>query len=275
MSLWKKSAVLAVTAVTAFAVTACGSDSDSSESGTQQQTSVLQQLVSDLKGSLQKVAEATEKAESVTVKMEGTVAGQKFVMNGAIDLGDPVKFEMTMPGEDGPTTIRMIGTTIYTQLPESQRQADGKSWIKMDMAAIGEMAGMDVTKQFEDMDPAKQVKTLLATEGVKAVGEETVNGAATVHYTVNAPLSTYLGQLDAETRKNAEAELTKNGVTEVKIDLWVDEQYQPRRAHVVMGVMSDLTIDYTDYGKPVNVEEPPASETTDLAQMLEELKGLG
>ncbi|WP_416901640.1 LppX_LprAFG lipoprotein [Micromonospora echinospora] len=274
MSLWKRSTVLAVTAVTAFAVTACGSESGSPDAP--QQPSVLKLLASDLKGSLQKVVDTTDKAESVTVKMEGTAAGEKMSMQGVIDLGDPVKFEMTVPGEDGkPATVRMIGTVVYTQVPEAERaSAGGKSWIKMDLSAVGEMAGMDVTKQFDDMDPTKQVKTLLATEGVTAVGEETVNGAATVHYTVTSPVATYLGQLDAEMRKGVEQELAKHGVKEVKIDLWVDEQYQPRRARMVMGAMSDLTIDYTDYGKPVTIETPAPADTTDLMEMLKELQDL-
>ncbi|SCL37973.1 Protein of unknown function [Micromonospora pallida] len=274
MSLWKRSAVLAVTAVTAFAVTACGSESGSSDAP--QPPSVLKLLASDLKGSLQKVVDTTDKAESVTVKMEGTAAGEKISMQGVMDLGNPVKFDMTMPGEDGTsTTVRMIGTAVYVQVPEAQRASmGGKSWLKMDLSTVGEAAGMDVTKQFDDMDPTKQVKTLLATEGVTAVGEETVNGAATVHYTVTTPLATYLGQLDAEMRKGVEQELAKHGVKEVKVDLWVDEQYQPRRARMVMGTMSDLTIDYTDYGKPVTVETPPAADTTDFAEMMKELQDL-
>jgi hypothetical protein len=133
---------------------------------------------------------------------------------------------------------------------------------------------MDFTKQFEDIDPTKQVKTLLATEGVTVVGEETVNGARTVHYTVTTPVATYLGLLDAKMRAGVEQQLTKNGVKEVKIDLWVDEQYQPRRAHMVMGTMNELTVDYTDYGKPVNIETPPPAETADFAEMLKGLKGL-
>ncbi|MEV0327092.1 LppX_LprAFG lipoprotein [Micromonospora echinospora] len=274
MSLWKRSTVFAVTAFTALAVTACGSEPGSSDAP--QQPSVLKLLASDLKGSLQKVVDTTDKADSVAVKLEGTAAGEKMSMQGVIDLGDPLKFEMTTPGEDGaPMTVRMIGSTVYTQVPEAERASTGgKSWLKMDLSAVGEMAGMDVTKQFDDMDPTKQVKTLLATEGITAVGEETVNGAATVHYTVTAPVATYLGQFDAETRKGVEQELAKQGVKEVKLDLWVDEQYQPRRARMVMGTMSDLTIDYTDYGKPVTIETPAPADTTDLMEMLKELKDL-
>jgi hypothetical protein len=274
MSLWKKSIVLAVSALTALAVTACGSKPGSSD--VPKQPSVLELLASDLKGSLQRTIDTTDKADSMAMSMEGTAAGEKISMQGVMDLRDPVKAEMTTATPDGtPTTVRMIGTVFYVEIPEADRASTGgKRWMKLDLAAAGAQAGMDFTKQFEDIDPTKQVKTLLATEGVTVVGEETVNGARTVHYTVTAPVATYLGQLDAKMRASVEKELAKQGVKEITIDLWVDEQYQPRRVHMVMGTMSDLTIDYTDYGKPVNIETPTPAETTDLAEMLKGLKGL-
>ncbi|MBQ0900618.1 hypothetical protein [Micromonospora sp. U21] len=271
MSLWKKTAVVAVSAVTALAVSACGATSGSSEAP--KQPSVLELLASDLKGSLQKTIDATDKTESMTVTMKGTAGGQKISMQGVLDLGDPLKAEMTTAGPDGtPTTVRMIGAVMYVEIPAKDREnTGGKRWMKMDLAAVGEQAGMDLSKQFEDVDPTKQVKTLLATEGATVVGQETVNGAATVHYTVTAPVATYLGQVDAELRAGVEKQYAKLGVKEIKVDLWVDEQYRPRRVGMLMGTMGDMTVDYTDYGKAVTIETPPPAETADFAEML---KGL-
>ncbi|MER7336036.1 MULTISPECIES: hypothetical protein [unclassified Micromonospora] len=273
MSLWKKTAVLAVSALTAVAMTACGSKP---VSDAPQQPSVLELLASDLKGSLQKTIDATDKSDSVSVTMQGTAGGEKISVQGVVDLGDPVKAEMTTAGPDGtPTIVRMIGSVVYVEIPAKDRASiGGKRWMKLDMAAAGEQAGMDFSKQFEDIDPTKQVKTLLATEGVKVVGEETVNGAATVHYTVTAPVATYLEQLDAKLRSTVEQQYAKQGVKELTIDLWVDEQYRPRRASLDMGKMGDMTVDYTDYGKAVNIETPPPAETADFAEMLQGLKDL-
>ncbi|WP_091089672.1 LppX_LprAFG lipoprotein [Micromonospora nigra] len=250
---------------------ACGSKpgSDAPE-----QTSVLELLATDLRGSLQKTMEATDKSDSVTAAMQGTMGAEKISMQGVFDLGDPVKAEMTTSGPDdgAPTIVRLIGTVIFVEVPAEERAGmDGKRWMKLDLSAAGEQLGMDFTKQFENIDPIKQVKTLLALEGVTVVGEETVNGARTVHYTVTAPVATYLGHLDAELRSGVEKQYAKQGVKEVTMDLWVDEEYRPRRAGMNMGKMGDMTVDYTDYGKPVNIETPPAAETFDFAEML---KGL-
>ncbi|WP_223884266.1 LolA-like protein [Micromonospora craniellae] len=266
---------MAVSALTAFAMTACGgSSSGSSDSGAAAQPNVLEQLAKDLKGSLQKAMEKTESSDSVTMSMQGTAAGEKITAQGVIDLRDPIKVEMTTTGPDGtPTTVRMIETAVYVEVPEADRASmGGKRWLKIDVGAAGAQAGMDFTKQLEDVDPTKQVKALLASENVTVVGEEKVNGVDTVHYTVTQPIAEYLQQIDAELRKGVEQEMAKQGVKEVKTDLWVDEQYQPRRAKVVTGDLGDITVDYTDYGKPVNIETPPAAETTDFAEMM---KGLG
>lgn len=276
MSVWKKTGVVAVSAFTAFAMAACGSTSGSSPEAAKQ-PSVLELLATDLKGSLQKTVETTDKSDSVSLTMQGTVAGEKMSMTGVLDLGDPMKAEFTVddPAEGSKTTIRMLGQVIYVEIPaEDRADTGGKRWMKLDLSAAGEQAGMDFSRQLEEMDPIKQVKTLLATEGVTVVGEETVNGAATVHYTVTTPAATYLAQVDASMRADAEKELTKQGIKEVKIDLWVDEQYRPRRVAMDMGTVSDLTVDYTDYGKPVTIEAPAPEETTDLAEMMADLKDL-
>lgn len=122
-------------------------------------------------------------------------------------------------------------------------------------------------RQFRNVDPTQQAKTLIASGQVKAVGQETIGGVKTVHYTGTTPLAAYLEQLDPSMRDTVQKGLASKGVTEVRTELWIDAQYQVRRCHMVMGD-TDLTSDYGDYGKPVNVVEPPAAETTDLADML-------
>ncbi|MDG4808257.1 hypothetical protein O7634_16005 [Micromonospora sp. WMMD1120] len=277
VSFGRKSAAVAVAALTALAVSACGTTSDESGgSDSPKQPSVLELLASDLKGSLQKTAEATDKSDSVTVSMSGTAGGEKVEMRGVLDLGEPVKAEMTTKDPNGDATVvRMIGAVIYVEIAEKDRaEMDGKRWMKMDLSEAGKQSGTNLGKQFEDVDPTKQVKTLLATEGTKVVGQETVNGAATVHYTVTSPIATYLQQVDEKLRAGVQQQMTKMGVKEITTDLWVDEQYRPRRAAMKMGPLGDLVMDYTDYGKPVTIETPPTAETLDFAEMLKGLQGL-
>ncbi|WP_043721315.1 LppX_LprAFG lipoprotein [Micromonospora maris] len=274
MSVWKRPAVLAVSVVAAAVLTACGDTKSDAGADAPARSSALELLATDLKGSLQKTVEATEKSDSVTLTVQGSVGGEKISMTGAVELRDPIKAELTTTGSENQTvTVRIIDGVIFVEVPADQRDSmDGKSWMKMDPAAGGGQQGLEFSKQLDDVDPTKQVKTLLASEGVTVVGEETVDGTRTVHYTVTTQLADYLEQVDAKLRSAVEGQLTEQGVKEIKIDLWVDEQYRPRRVSVVMGEMSDLTIDYTDYGKPVTVETPPDAETLDLAKMIADMQ---
>ncbi|MBQ1030251.1 hypothetical protein KBX26_09595 [Micromonospora sp. C97] len=274
MSVWKKPMLVAVSALSAFAISACGVTSGESEAP--KQPTVLQLLASDLKGSLQKAVDTTNKTDSVTVTMTGTMGGEKISMRGVLDLGDPLKADMTMTDAKGTTTtVRMIGAVVFTEIPEEGRaRTGGKRWMKMDLSGLGELTGTGFTKQFENADPVKQVKTLLAIEGTTVVGQETVSGVPTVHYTVTTPVATYLAQIDAARRDVTEQALAAQGVKELTIDLWVDEQYRPRRAGLAMGAMGDMVIDYTDYDKAVTIESPPPAETADFAEMLKGLQDL-
>ncbi|GAA4436002.1 LppX_LprAFG lipoprotein [Phytohabitans houttuyneae] len=273
MSLRSKVAVLAAAALPVLGLAACGGDSGSGTPSAPQEQGVLAMLVADAKGSLAKAVDKATKAESVTMKMDGTAAGETFKGEGTLLYGKDPKAEFSMEAAGTATKMLIIGSVIYIEVPEADRaEMDGKRWMKMDVSAAGEQAGSGFAKQMDDIDPVRQVKTLLAAESVTVVGEETIDGVKTVHYTVTNPLATYLGQLDADMRAATEKELSKAGIKEIKTDLWVDEKYQPRRVHVVMGSISDITVTYTDYGKPATITAPPAAEVFDFAEMLEGLK---
>jgi hypothetical protein len=162
------------------------------------------------------------------------------------------------------------------QLPAGETASlGGKKWLKVDLADAAKAAGMNaaqVTDQFNNLDPGKQIKAMLASNQLKAAGEDTVDGVKTVHYTGDINLEQYLDAYSTPAgRATIKAGLVKAGLKSIKTDLWVDEKYQVRKASVVSGPM-DVTCTYADYGKPVNVVAPPAGETAD---MMELLKGLG
>jgi hypothetical protein len=260
-------AVLAASSLAAGALAGCGHTSKpSSGPQTSSKPNVLAMLASDVKGSLLKSADTTAAATSVTLTFTGTSAGKKVSGSGHVSFS-PSKLEMTVDDGTAKTTIRFIDKVIYVQLPADQRaDLHGKSWMKLDGSKA---AGSDTTtQQYRDIDPVKQIKTLLAGDNVSVVGQEDVNGVPTVHYLAKVPLAKYLGQVDASARTAIEKEFSAAGATEMSIDAWVDEQYRPRRIHLLLGSQADLTMDYTDYGKPVQIEAPPAKDTVDFEELL-------
>lgn len=270
----RKAAVLATASFTALALAACGSEP--APGGTDaQKANPLEQLINDVTGSLRKAVDDTKKANSVAFTMTGTAAGEQMDIQGRMAFVDPIKAEMTVKDpKEGDTTVRIIGTTFYIAIPEAeQAEMEGKKWMKMDLGGLG--AGSEqLARQFENMDPVKGVETLLKGKTVTVVGEEAVDGVQTVHYSAVGSVESYLELQDEATRKGVQEQFAKAGVTEIKTDVWVDEKYQPRRVHMVMGSVGDFTVNYTDYGSAVAVEAPSAAETLDFNQMMDELKGL-
>lgn len=283
MSRLKNIVVLAAATAAAVAVTGCGPSTGSPEAAPQ--SSVLELLANDLQGSLQEAANRTSNVETVRATM--VVSGpEDFEVQIAMDLRDSLSYEVVMELEGELTTIRLIDSVMYVEIPEiASERSDGKRWIKTDFSVAAGM-GLDdqmtgIDDQIRDADPVQQVKTLLELEGVTVVGEETVGGVPTVHYSVTATMEEHLallekqGELDPASRANAADEMAEFGVTEIKTELWIDEQYWPRRARMTMGEMGEMgvmTIDYTDYNEPVTIEAPPAAETADFADLLGDLR---
>lgn len=270
----RKAAVLTTASFTALVLAACGSEPvvDGADTG---KANPLAQLINDATGSLRKTVEDTKKANSVAFTMTGTVAGETMEIEGRMAFADPVKAEMTVNDpKEGKSTVRIIGTTFYVAIPEAQRaEMDGKKWMKMDLGGLG-AGSEELGRQIDNMDPVKGVEILLKGKSVTVVGEETVDGVQTVHYTAVGTVASYLELQNEEIRKDLQDQLAKAGVTEIKTDVWVDEKYQPRRVQMAMGSVGDFTLTYTDYGTVVTVEVPPADETLDFQQMLDDLKNL-
>ncbi len=247
------------------------SGSTPSGSGTRAAQNSLALLVSDVTGSLQKVANSPEKVTSLSFTMSGTSGGVAVSGEGAMAF-QPLKGELTVQsGAAGTTTVRILDNAFYVKVPASQQaELRGKSWLKMTGGKDSPFGS--ASRQMQDVNPIQQVKTLLASGKAVAVGQETVDGVPTVHYKATTSVATALEQVDPKYRSMVKGVYDRAGVKEVTTEIWIDAQYRPHRAHVVAGTLSDMTVEYRDYNKPVTVAAPPANDTLDLDQVL---KGLG
>jgi hypothetical protein len=127
-------------------------------------------------------------------------------------------------------------------------------------------------------DPTQSVGLITDSGDVKEVGKETVDGVATTHYRGTVDVAE-LGEkqgggMTAEQRKQFETQMTKLGVGTMDIDLWVNADNRPVRVHETGSTAKgplDIVVDYSDYGTPLRVQAPPASDTLDMAAMLKDL----
>ncbi|TQM71680.1 uncharacterized protein DUF1396 [Actinomadura hallensis] len=201
------------------------------------------------------------------------------------DLAYAMKFDdmsvggQTMAGMEQ----RLVGRTMYMKMPAMPQLGGGnaaKPWLKISLDELGRQSGLNIDQllqQSQQMDPVQNTKMLTASKDVREVGKETVDGVETTHYTGTYRVEDAVAQLPADQQDAIRKTYGQLGMDDMKFDLWVDDQQLPRKMamksqQTASGVLS-MTITYRDFGKPVNIAEPPASQVTDFSEMMRNLGG--
>lgn len=243
---------------------------------------------------LGKAAEKTGQLDTFAadMSMKMTGAGQGAVsFTGQMqyqvkpDLAYAMKFDdmsvggQTMAGMEQ----RLVGRTMYMKMPSMPQLGGGnaaKPWLKISLDELGRQSGLNIDQllqQSQQMDPVQNTKMLTASKDVREVGKETVDGVETTHYTGTYRVEDAVAQLPADQQDAIRKTYGQLGMDDMKFDLWVDDQQLPRKMamksqQTASGVL-DMTITYRDFGKPVNIAEPPASQVTDFSEMMRNLGG--
>ena len=215
---------------------------------------------------------AASRAEQVgTVRMDGTGTfsspglSVRMRISGSLDFrsgaSDMTMVSEVVGGESESQRFRIVGGFQYQSIPPTKTAAysAGKRWSRSP-AAFADMAK-------ESMDPQAMVETLgKASTDIREIGRETVRGVRTTRYR-------YL------TLKGEESPETF-GIEGGTVEAWIYDEGLPRRISMSMdipadslnsmagnsaddddeGASSSTTFDLFDYGKPVRIQAPPASE---------------
>jgi hypothetical protein len=220
-----------------------------------------------------------------------TAAGQNLHLAGAgavdfgkraarmtFDVGDLLRASGLPAQVDERWTVLTDGLVVYIRAPAlSRRLSGGKKWLKLDVEQLAKHQGVDLgeLQQLTQNDPAQMLDYLEAVSGkIEEVGREDVRGVATTHYRAKVDLDKVADQAPANARKAVRASiasLERALGTEVPVDVWVDSQNLVRRLSEHLTTARgkvDFTVDFFDFGTPVTVTTPPASETIDLGRVL-------
>ncbi len=269
------------------AVSACGSGRSSTGAQKSGAPSGGQQpVVASAISALLKVKASTDKAHSAKVDAE-IDQGQlgRTHQSGAVDWSDGYRGDVTITPEGGDSLAGAMGMNEVRYTKDAMYVRMGKSggqgWVRYDYAALDKQGanGRAMRAQMQSGSPNQTVLMLIASGDVKVVGEESVRGVATTHYSglVDA------GKLAADTtpglsqaeQGQLKQQLHDDGVTSDQIDIWVNgDNLLVKKVEQVHAASSNIRqeIYYSDYGVPVNTTPPPASETTDMADLTKQLQ---
>ncbi|ALO95508.1 Putative lipoprotein [Streptomyces hygroscopicus subsp. limoneus] len=271
-------------------VAACGS-SDSGKDGGDKAAGKTAAHVSPI-AALRSAEKSTDKADSAKVRSTTSIGDlMSMTANGALTWGDGLKGNLTITYTGGQMAelmkkagtqsmeARYLPDAYYAHMSDTyaQQAGGGKHWIKYsydDLAKLGGASGSYMKDQIQNATPNQSVKMLLASGDVKKVGEETISGVHTTHYsgTLNvADLAGKTSDLSAEQLSALKKQLSQAGVTTDTVDIWINDQdllvKKTEKADTANGAMTNTSF-YSGYGVKVTAEAPPAGDTKDFADML-------
>jgi hypothetical protein len=236
-------------------------------------------------------AAATKTAAAGTSQVEMTMEmhlmGQtvNMVGTGENDL-DAQRSHMTMTMESdspafpamGDIEVVSDGTKVYMKypmgFPGAPSGSESKPWVMLDASeAGGAFGGMG---QPGSGDPTQYLEFLKGVSGgIETVGDEEVRGVTTTHYRAMMDFEKVLDQASGDRKEEMDAFLeqlrSQVGKTEMPIDIWIGADGLMRR--MAMDFSTDggagdvsmqmkMTIEMFDFGEPVDIQIPPASEVT-------------
>lgn len=247
----------------------------------------------------QVLGQAAEKTGTVdsfkadlSLQVVGTADGD-VAMNGTMqyrtkpDLAYSMNFaQMSVAGKSmGGMEQRLVGRNMYMKMPMLSAlsgDASAKPWIKLSLDEFGKKSGLNIEellRQSQQMDPVQNTKMLTASKDVREVGKETVDGVETTHYTGTYRIEDAIAKLSPEMQEAYRKNLAATGMQSMHFDLWVDGRQLPHQMKMKSDQTSEgtmtMTMKYSGFGEPVQIDEPPASQVTDFAEIMSKLGDLG
>jgi len=237
-----------------------------------------------------------------------TIAGRTvtFGATGAFDaINDRVQMEMRLAslidqlGSDSDAAamrrilgdsieIRVVDGVMYMKFPflavlGGQQHTD---WISIDTKTTG--LSDQAFGPGPGTDPSAFLEYLRgAGTDVQELGHEDVRGVDTTHLAATIVLRHALDSAPEELRARMQTQLEKLGAgadqfvdTPIPVDVFIDSDGLVRRLRMQFSapvggeaLAIDMRIDFFDFGAPVDIQAPDASQVTDITDKIESLGG--
>jgi len=240
----------------------------------------------ELAASAARTSHAKSARIAMTMRMTVPPSGTSVVANasgvvGFRDRSGDLDMHMTIPGA-GAIEMRevMVWPVIYMRSPLFAAALHGKQWMKLDLAKIERANGVNLNAVTStgSSDPTQMLQALEnESDSLQNLGAATVRGVPTVHYHAvidldkaakNAPAA-----IRAAVQKSDARLVAMLGTHRMPMDVWIGQDHLVRRLayHMALPVAStgetlamDVRLDMFDFGVPVHVTAPPASDVMAL-----------
>jgi hypothetical protein len=227
-----------------------------------------------------------------TMSTQVSTGGQTVPLtaDGVVDFtGHSAQLTETLPANAGSMEIRFSGGMVYLQLPGQlgAQLAGGKPWASIDVNKLAQQqygASLSELQGSMPSDPTDALGYLRgASDQVREIGPDTVDGAATRHYDVTIDLDKAAAGQPPQAQQATQKLEQQLGTHTLPAQVWIDDQGRLRKIMLdekitppstAAGTTSpgpiSLSVSETfrDFGTPVHVSAPPAEQTADITDKL-------
>jgi hypothetical protein len=284
-------AVAAASAGAIVALAGCGSSSGpSAGSSGASPTSSLHDVQSAYTSTV------GQKSAKLSLVEHLNVGGHALTINGAgAESFADKRFTLTTTVAGQQIEIRELGQVLYEKLPAaaSSHLPGGKPWISVNLNTLVQHltgASLSELEAGQQEDPANTLSYLkqASASGLHRVGTATVRGVPTTEYTATIDLNKVAAAQPGAVAKAIKAEEKSLGTSSYPISVWVDAKHLVRQLgyHTTVSPASSptagsaassratvaATLQFYDFGTPVTVTAPAASQTSDITKLLQGLE---
>ncbi len=255
----------------ALAVTlgACGGNSDNGSDNRGGAQAGSAELVALAKS----IGDETSAASSAHMKITAEAADQHINGEGDLRFGDgTAALSMDMSTGQGSVSMVFLDKVLYMKLP--QELVAGKPWLRIDPDSRSELAKSlgGLNEQLsKNADPRSALKEFEDSGEITAKKDETVDGKKVKHYTITVNVQLMADNQSDPAARKAMQQAIDAGMKDFPVDVWVDGSGLPMRFALSTptpdgtGGMTavKMQVDYSDWGKPVDITAPPADQTAE------------
>ena len=257
---------IAATAVLAFSVAGCGGGGKGGGSAVSGQAIALA---------------ASKSARAGSVEADFTISGSGLSGEGSgvFDTGESRAGQLNMKvhvgGREVPIDTVVSGNILYMRSPvfsQVIRLPAGKEWVKLDLGRLAQQRGIDLSSLASaSPTPTSALEYLRGAGKVEKLGSDTVGGVSTTHYRVRVDLQRAAARSSGSTRVSLQRVIQTTGVKSLPVQVWIDGKNYIRKVVYSQGSGGGRTVKVSmelhDFGNPVTVKPPPASEVLDILKL--------
>lgn len=215
---------------------------------------------------------------TVTTAMRTPGMSVSFTETGVFDFANS-RGLLRMKGPAGMASEELfVPPKTYLKLPGGVHGLPrGKSWVAMSSAATGGL-GSALLGPSGGTDPGDLLAALTAAASqVTNLGAATIHGVPVTHLRLDIDPAKAASRVPRAQRAGFRAFATSLGAATVPVDVWIDQKNMVRQVRwsphlpggsaAPAGARFTQTTDFYDFGVPVRVSPPPASEVASMSHL--------